>query len=42
MRIIDCGLMAYCDALALQEQLVAGIAAGSEDEVLLLLEHPPI
>jgi lipoyl(octanoyl) transferase len=42
MRIIDCGLMAYCDALALQERLVAGIAAGSEDEVLLLLEHPPI
>lgn len=42
MRIIDCGLMAYREALALQERLVAGIAAGSEDEVLLLLEHPPV
>jgi lipoyl(octanoyl) transferase len=42
MRIIDCGLMAYREALALQERLVAGIAAGGEDEVLLLLEHPPV
>jgi lipoyl(octanoyl) transferase len=42
MRILDCGLVEYRQALALQERLAAEIAAGSEEETLLLLEHPAI
>lgn len=42
VRTIDCGLIAYRDAFALQENLAAGIAAGREEETLLLLEHPPV
>lgn len=42
MRVIDCGLMGFHEALALQETLAAGIAAGGEDDTLLLLEHPPL
>lgn len=42
MRILDCGLVEYCQALALQERLAAGIAAGTEEETLLLLEHPAV
>jgi lipoyl(octanoyl) transferase len=42
VRIIDCGVMAYHQAYALQERLVAGIAAGTEGETLLLLEHPSV
>lgn len=42
MRIIDCGVMEFQEALAMQEQLAAGIAAGREDEILMLLEHPPV
>ncbi len=42
MRIIDCGVTAYRHAWALQERLAAGIAAGTEEETLLLLEHPSI
>lgn len=42
MRIIDCGLMEYHAALALQERLAAAIAAGTGDETLLILEHPPV
>lgn len=42
MRIRDYGLVEYREALTLQERLAAGIAAGTEEETLLLLEHPPI
>lgn len=42
MQIIDCGLIEYHQAFALQERLAEGIAAGHEDETLLLLEHPPV
>lgn len=42
MRILDCGPMTYRTALALQERLAAGIAAGTEEETLLLLEHPAV
>jgi len=42
MRIIDCGVIGFHEAFALQELLAAGIAAGREDETLLLLEHPPV
>jgi lipoyl(octanoyl) transferase len=39
--IKDLGLIDFHEAFALQERLAAGVAAGSE-ETLLLLEHPPI
>src|SRR5574340_667641 len=42
MRIRDCGVVEYREALTLQERLAAGIAAGTEEETLLLLEHPSI
>jgi lipoyl(octanoyl) transferase len=42
MRIIDFSLMDFREALALQEQLVAAIACGDEEETLLLLQHPPV
>jgi lipoyl(octanoyl) transferase len=42
MRILDCGPMEYREALTLQERLAAGIAAGTEEETLLLLEHPAV
>lgn len=42
MKIIDCGMIGFHEALALQERLVAGIASGNEQETLLLLEHPPV
>ena len=36
------GCVPYADALALQDDLVAACAAGSADDELLLLEHPPV
>ncbi len=42
MEIIDLGLIAYPAAQALQERLVAEIAAGERQETLLLLEHQPV
>jgi lipoyl(octanoyl) transferase len=42
MKVIDCGIIEYHEALQLQEKLASGIAAGREDETLLLLEHPPV
>lgn len=42
MEIKDLGLLAYTEAYALQEQLVADIHAGRAPETLLLLEHPPV
>ncbi len=42
MNIIDCGVIGFNEAFDLQERLAAGIAAGVEDETLLLLEHPTI
>lgn len=41
MRIIDLGLIAYNDALALQLEAAAALREGSE-ECLFLLEHPPV
>jgi lipoyl(octanoyl) transferase len=40
--IKDLGLIDFDEAYALQERLAAGVAAGSDEETLLLLEHPPI
>jgi len=42
VKISDLGLMEYAEALALQERLIAEIAAGAVQETLLLLEHPPV
>lgn len=42
MIIRDLGLIGFHEAYALQERLAAGVAAGKEEETLLLLEHPPV
>lgn len=42
MQTLDLGLMDFQEAYALQERLAAGVAAGTEPERLLLLEHPPV
>ncbi|MCM2358235.1 MAG: lipoyl(octanoyl) transferase LipB [Geobacteraceae bacterium] len=42
MVIRDLGTIDFHEAFALQERLVAGVAAGTEPETLLLLEHPPV
>ncbi len=42
MPFIDCGVMDFQAAFLLQERLVAGIAANSEPETLLLMEHPSV
>src|SRR5499425_805928 len=43
LRVRELGQVAYGEALALQEALVAARAAGeSADDVLLLLEHPSV
>jgi lipoyl(octanoyl) transferase len=40
--IESAGLVAYPDAIAAMESRVAGILAGSADEAVWLLEHPPL
>ena len=42
MIIKKFGLIGFHEAYALQERLAAGVAAGTEEETLLLLEHPPV
>ncbi len=42
MVVRDLGLIDFQEAYAIQERLAAGVAAGTEDETLLLLEHPPV
>jgi lipoyl(octanoyl) transferase len=42
MIIHNLGLVDFHGAYALQERLAAGVAAGMEQETLLLLEHPPV
>lgn len=42
MVIQDLGTIDFHEAFALQEQLAAEVAAGTADETLLLLEHPPV
>lgn len=42
MKIVDLAAMEYAEAFALQERLVADVAAGRAEETLLLLEHPPV
>jgi len=40
--LVDCGRMAYADAWALQRALVAARQADRIEDVLLLVEHPPV
>lgn len=35
-------MIEFHEALSVQERIAAGVAAGTEDEALLLLEHPPV
>lgn len=42
MRVVNLGLIPYEEALDLQHRLVAARKAGRIDDVLLLLEHPPV
>lgn len=42
MVITDLGLMEFDAVYHLQERLAAGIAAGTEPETLLLVEHPSV
>lgn len=42
MQILDCGLIDFRAAFALQERLVADIGAGKAEETLLLLSHPSV
>ncbi len=42
LRVRTLGRVRYADALALQESLVAAVAAGQAGDELLLLEHPPV
>ncbi len=40
--VVQCGLVPYADALALQQGLAARRQAGEIGDVLLLIEHPPV
>jgi lipoyl(octanoyl) transferase len=42
MVITDLGTIDFQEAHAVQERLAAGVAAGTEPETLLLLEHPSV
>ncbi len=42
MVILDLGTIDFHEAYTVQERLAAGVAAGTEPETLLLLEHPPV
>ncbi|MFA4904845.1 MAG: lipoyl(octanoyl) transferase LipB [Desulfobaccales bacterium] len=42
MVISDLGIIEFTKAYAIQERLSAEVAAGTADETLLLLEHPPV
>ena len=42
MIIKDLGIIDFHESYTLQERLASGVAAGTEPETLLLLEHPPV
>ncbi len=42
MNFVDLGRIEFAKALERQQQLVEAIAAGREEETVLLLEHPPV
>jgi lipoyl(octanoyl) transferase len=41
-EVLDCGLVSYAEAWALQRQLVTARKAGATGDVLLLCEHPHV
>jgi lipoate-protein ligase B len=41
-RLVDCGRMPYGEAWALQRALVTARQAAQIDDVILLVEHPPV
>ena len=41
-RVVQLGLVPYGDALDLQHDIAAGVAAGELPDTVLLLEHPPV
>ncbi|MBS1252263.1 MAG: Octanoyltransferase [Anaerolineales bacterium] len=42
MYLLNLGLVSYDDGLALQHRIVERCKAGQLDDVLILLEHPPV
>jgi lipoyl(octanoyl) transferase len=40
--VVNCGLLAYEEGLALQRRVATARQAGAVPDVLLLLEHPPV
>ena len=42
MNVVHLGTIAFNEAFAIQERAAAGIAAGTERDTLLLLEHTPV
>jgi lipoyl(octanoyl) transferase len=42
LQVCRLGTVEYREAAALQERLRAEVQSGERDEVLLLLEHPPV
>ncbi|HBG25877.1 MAG: lipoyl(octanoyl) transferase [Planctomycetes bacterium GWF2_41_51] len=42
INIIDCGIKDYSSVLAMQEKAVASLHAGSNEEKIFIVEHPPV
>ncbi|OQA00884.1 MAG: Octanoyltransferase [Planctomycetes bacterium ADurb.Bin401] len=42
INIIDCGIKDYIAVLAMQEKAVASLQAGSDEEIIFVVEHPPV
>jgi lipoate-protein ligase B len=42
VSVVDLGILEYVSALALQEERVAGVSAGTASEILFVLEHPAV
>ena len=42
LRVVDCGVVPYEDARALQQRVAASRQRGEVPDTLLLLEHPPV
>ena len=42
IKIIDLGLVSYEDAIRIQEELLEERASGHAEDVILVLEHPPV
>lgn len=42
INIIDCGIKDYGSVLAMQEKAMLALQAGSDEEVIFVVEHPPV